>query len=284
MEDEKTTEQVEAEEETTEVETEADTEEATESESTEEESEEVEETEDDINLDELKYDEDGNIIIPDDIDNEDASADESDTKNADSSTNADEKDLEISRLREELEELKSQSKDTLQKLGIETDDVMEGLAELAAETTDQTTDEYKADRAKKRSAEREAEAKRIADFEALAAKDLAELQEYYPETKAYKHIKDMPPDVLKEFAANRNLGLSAKKAYAAANVDGIRNTAAEAGKRKATNDNKAHLQSMHSKGGAKTGTYISAKEMNVWRGMFPNKTDREIVALYKKTL
>lgn len=285
MEDEiQTTEQVEVEEEAAEVETETETEEETTSESTEEESEEVEETEDDINLDELKYDDEGNIIIPDEIDNEDASKDETDTDDVEPSKTVDEKDLEISRLRERLADLESQSKDTLKKLGIETDDVMEGLAELAAETADQTTEEYKADRAKQRTAEREAEAKRIADFEALAAKDLAELQEYYPETKAYKNIKDMPPDVLKEFAANRNLGLSAKKAYAAANVDGIRNSAAEAGKRKATNQSKAHLQSSNPKGGAKTGTYISAKEMNAWRDMFPNKSDKEIIAIYKKTL
>ena len=285
MEDEiQTTEQVEVEEEAAEVGTETETEEETTSESTEEESEEVEETEDDINLDELKYDDEGNIIIPDEIDNEDASKDETDTDVVEPSKTVDEKDLEISRLRERLADLESQSKDTLKKLGMETDDVMEGLAALAAETADQTTEEYKADRAKQRTAEREAEAKRIADFEALAAKDLAELQEYYPETKAYKNINDMPPDVLKEFAANRNLGLSAKKAYAAANVDGIRNSAAEAGKRKATNQSKAHLQSSNPKGGAKTGTYISAKEMNAWRDMFPNKSDKEIIAIYKKTL
>lgn len=245
-----------------------------------------EQLDEDLDLDDLEYDEDGNIIIPDGIDKESTSTDADDESGADTASNAtsDERDDEINRLREELAELKSQGKDTLKKLGINTEDVMEGLAELAAESSDLSTEEYKAERAKARADEREAEAKRIADFETLAAKDLAELQEYYPETKAYKHVKDMPEDVLKKFAANRNLGLPAKEAYAAANVEGIRNSAAQAAKRKAMNDNKAHLQSSHPKGGAKNGTYIPKKDMDMWRGMFPEKSDREIVALYKKTL
>ena len=238
-----------------------------------------------FDIDSLEYDEDGNIIIPDDIDNEDASdegEDKADEESADDSP--ENNDDELARLREELEELKSQSKDTLKKLGIDNEDVMEGLAELAAESSDLTLDEYKTKRADERAKEREAQTKRVSEFEALAASDLAELKAYYPETKEYKHVKDMPDEILKKFANYRNLGLPAREAYAAANPEGIRAGAAESAARKAKNDSKAHLKTSQPKGGRREGTYIPRSEMGTWRSMFPGKSDREIVALYKKTL
>lgn len=275
---------VEATEEVTEV---TENEEAVSEEETEETTEGTEESaevvEDGFDLDNVDFDEDGNIIIPDEIEDEEASKEGEDKEDEEPTEDVPESD-ELIKLREELEELKSQSKDTLKKLGIETDDVMEGLAELAAESSDQTVDEYKTKRADERAKEREAQTKRISEFETLAAKDLAELQAYYPETKGYKHVKDMPTEILKKFANYRNLGLPAKEAYAAANPDGIRAGAAESAARKAKNDSKAHLKTSQPKGGRRGGTYIPRSEMDTWRSMFPGKSDREIVALYKKTL
>ena len=229
--------------------------------------------------DDFAYDEGGNIIIPDEID-EGSPSDEGKEENA----APDARDVELQRLREELDDLRSQSKDTLKKLGIETEDVMDGLASLAAESADETKEEYLAKRATARTAEREAQAKRVAEFEELAAKDLAELQQIYPETKGYKHVRDMPEEVLEKFARNRNLGLPAKEAYAAANIDGIRSGAVQAGHRRAMNDSKAHLQASTPKSAKGSGIHIPAKEMEMWRGMFPYKSDKEIAALYKKTL
>ena len=229
--------------------------------------------------DDFAYDEDGDIIIPDEID-EGSPSDEGKEENA----APDARDVELQRLKEELDDLRSQSKDTLKKLGIETEDVMDGLASLAAESADETKEEYLAKRATARTAEREAQAKRVAEFEELAAKDLAELQQIYPETKGYKHVRDMPEEVLEKFARNRNLGLPAKEAYAAANIDGIRSGAVQAGHRRAMNDSKAHLQASNPKSAKGSGIHIPAKEMEMWRGMFPYKSDKEIAALYKKTL
>ena len=94
----------------------------------------------------------------------------------------------------------------------------------------------------------------------------------------------MPVEVYKKFSRNRNLGLPAKEAYAAANIDGIRSGATAFGKRQGMNDSKAHLQSSKPKANSRSALRISAKEMETWRGMFPGKSDKEIAALYKKTL
>lgn len=236
----------------------------------------------------FEFDENGDVVIPEDRDEEEIEKEE--TSDAapgggeEPEAEPDERDAELLRLRGELEDLRSQTRDTLKKLGVTTDDVMDGLAQIAAESADMTAEDYKKQRAEERKAEIEAEAKRIADFEALAAKDLAELQEIYPETKAYNHVRDMPEEVLKKFARNRNLGLPAKEAYAAANIDGIRSGATATGKRQAMNDSKAHLLSSKPKANSSSALRIPAKEMDMWRGMFPGKSDKEIAALYRKTL
>lgn len=250
------------------------------------EEEDLESEEDDdkaYDVDELEYDENGDVIIPEDIDEEDASKEGEDKEDEEPTKTAPDGDDELSRLREELERLKSQSKDTLKKLGIEKDDVMEGLAELAAETEDMTTEEYLEKRQKEYDAEKAERQKKVEEFEALAAADLTVLKQNFPETKGYKHIKDMPAEVLKKFADYRNKGVPAKEAYAAANVDGIRAGVATSAKKSVKNDSKSHLRSSQPKGGRNNGTYITQREMNMWREMFPNKSDREIVALYKKT-
>ena len=258
----------------------------------EEEDLESEEDEDKaFDVDELEYDENGDVIIPEDIDDEDPSAEDGEesagdgkAKGASAEEAPDGKDAEIASLKEKLAALESQSKDTLKKLGIEKDDVMEGLADLAAETEDMTTEEYLEKRQKEYEAEKAERQKKVEEFEALAAADLTVLKQNFPETKGYKHIKDMPAEVLKKFADYRNKGVPAKEAYAAANVDGIRAGVATSAKKSVKNDSKSHLRSSQPKGGRNnSGTYITQKEMNMWREMFPNKSDREIVALYKKT-
>lgn len=243
----------------------------------------AEEETEDADEDVFEYDENGDLIIPEGIDagstsNEDTAEEEN------PAAEPDPRDAELISLREELEALRSQSKDTLKKLGVDTEDVMDGLAQVAAESADIPKDEYKQQREEARKAEIAAEAKRISDFETLAAKDLAELKEIYPETKAYKHVRDMPDEVLKKFAHNRNLGLGAKEAYAAANIDGIRSGAAATGKRQAMNESKAHLQASSPKSAGQNTVRIPAKDMEMWRGMFPNKSVKELAALYKKTL
>ncbi len=260
-------------------------EEAAEAETENEEAEAQPASDEEMDLDALEFDEEGNIIIPEGIEEEETSKTEEPTSEGEKAPPAqDEKDLEIRRLRDELADLKSQGRDTLKRLGVETEDVMDGLASVAAETADIPREKYDKERAEVRRAEREAEAKRFADFETLAAKDLAELQSFYPETKSYKHVREMPADVLAKFAANRNLGLPAKEAYAAANPDGIRKGAAEIAKKQAMNDTKAHLRSSApKKGSSHESIRMTRAEYEMWHDMFPDKSDKELVALYKKT-
>lgn len=224
-----------------------------------------------FNVDDLEYDENGDIIIPEDEEVKEEISEEEETPKVD------ERDAKIKDLEERLAELTSQSKDTLKKLGIENEDVLRGLADLAAETDGVSTEEYLA---KKAEVARAAIAEQT-EFEKVFAADLAELQAKYPETKAYKHIKDMPKEILDEFAKNRDLGLSAVKAYAAANPDGIRESAVASVK--AAKNGKEHLQSSVPKGSKTTAIKMTRSELNEWRGLFPGKSDKEIVALYRKT-
>ena len=112
--------------------------------------------------DEFEYDEDGNIIIPDVIDDgeeesedeeesstdtEDATEDDGDETDAaeepvkeDAAANADK--ARILDLEAYLKRLQAQGKDTLKALGVDTDDVLAGLAKLAAEAEGITPEEY----------------------------------------------------------------------------------------------------------------------------------------------
>lgn len=244
--------------------------------------EEPENDEGGFNIDDLEYDENGDIIIPDDT------AEESSGENVENEENeakedpvADERDEKIASLEKELSALREQSLDTLKKLGVDTSDAVDGLASLAAEAENLTKEEYLAKQAEARQKAQEAAIASQTEFEKVAAADLAELQANYPETKAYKHIKDMPKEILEKFARYRDLKLPAKDAYAAANPDGIRSQVATATKKQA--DGKAHLQSSIPKGAKNTAIKMTRSEINEWRGIFPGKSDKEIVALFRKT-
>ena len=246
---------------------------------------EAEEDAQELDLDALEYDADGNIIIPEEIEEEETSEDGAEPPDEGAEPPAeDERDVELRNLRTRLADLEAQGRDTLRRLGVDTEDVMKGLARVAAESADLPQEEYDAQRQAARVAEREAEAKRVADFEELAARDLAELQSFYPETKSYKHVRDMPAAVLQKFAANRNLGLTAKEAYAAANPEGIRSSAASIAKKQAMNESKAHLRpSVPKKGSSHESIRMTRAEYKMWKELFPDKNDKEIVALYRKT-
>lgn len=257
-----------------------------------EDSEEEKPEDEGVSIDDFEYDEDGNIINPEGIEDEEPStedakesaeeAKEPAAEKEDEKEEEDPRDALIRSLKEELLLLKTQGKDTLKALGVEKEDVLEGLAELAAEAEDVSTDEYLKKRDDLMKKARDAEAARLSEFEVLAAKDLAELQAEYPEAKKYKHVRDMPEKVLKKFAELRNKGVSAVDAYASANRDGIRSYAAKSAK-KATSNGKEHLQSSIPKASKSTAPKMTRADLEYWRGMFPKKSDKEIIAIYRKT-
>lgn len=256
----------------------------------------------------FEYDENGDIIIPDeddkdadnapdaDTDEEDADdpteQDETNAKVTDEATDAqevvepaspqqDEKDREIQNLRRELSALKSQSKDTLAKLGVEDGDIMAGLVKLAAEADEITPEEYLR---RKTERDRNAEAVRTLqtiEFEKKMKSDLAEVHAAYPETRAYDSVTKFPN--FAKFGQFRDKGLSPKEAYIAANPDTVRASVATATKRQSLNETKNHLKPVVSKQSKDNSITITKKEMSEYRELFPNMSDKEIMSLYRQT-
>lgn len=270
--------------------------------------------------DEFEYDEEGNIVIPEvDFEDEEDSEEEEDTdteedesknKNEDDAeeesadpdeepakeqekaeereekpeAKPDPRDARIKELEDKLRAIESQSKDTLKKLGKENvDNLVDGLAELAAEATGTPLKEYKEEREKELRAQLEEERQRNIAFEAKAQSDLKELHLAYPETQKYKHVRELPAEILQKFGKYRDLGLNAKEAYAAANPDGVRADVAASVKKQAMHDSKAHLQSTVPKSSKNDGVVMSKAELISWREMFPNMSDAEIKKLYKQS-
>lgn len=236
--------------------------------------------EDDV---EIEYDEDGNVLEGVADEDEDAPADESEAAsngtepvNARTDKHADEGGEDF---RAKYEALRRQTGDTLKKLGVTTEDPLEGLESLAADAEGLTLEEY---RSKKSEAERTERANNLLkqqEFAALAAQDLAALQSEFPETRAYKSLLDMPAEVRQEFGKLREKGLSPKQAYAAANVDGIRNTVAASVKKSTA---KGHLQTAVPKGAKDASFRMTRAQLEEARSIFPGYSDQKIIALYKQ--
>lgn len=267
-----------------------------------------EEADDDTEKDdEFKYDDDGNIIIPDVIEDEDQDEDgDDDTADTDDDTDdedegedgsddedketpkpvaepegKDEKDARIEALTKELDALKAQSADTLAKLGVKSDNVLEGLEKVAAESDDMSLDEY---RKKKAESQRDDAARKLlqqTEFEKKMLSDFAEIQREFPETRGLKSLREI--ENLAKFGRFRDLGLSPKEAYAAANPDSVRKSVAAATKQQSLNETKAHLKSAVPAGSKDDGIAISKKELREWRDLFPNLSDKEISKLYRES-
>ena len=267
-----------------------------------------EETDDDTEKDdEFEYDDDGNIIIPDVIEDEDQDEDgDDDAADTDDDTDdedegddgsddedkepkepeakpegKDEKDAQIESLKKELDALKAQSADTLAKLGVKSDNVLEGLEKVAAESDDMSLDEY---RKKKAESQRDDAARKLyqqAEFEKKMQSDFAEIQREFPETRGLKSLREI--ENLAKFGRFRDLGLSPKEAYAAANPDSVRKSVAAATKQQSLNETKAHLKSAVPAGSKDDGIAISKKELREWRDLFPNLSDKEISRLYRES-
>ena len=267
-----------------------------------------EETDDDTEKDdEFEYDDDGNIIIPDVIEDEDQDEDgDDDAADTDDDTDdedegddgsddedketpkpetqpegKDEKDAQIEALTKELDALKAQSADTLAKLGVKSDNVLEGLEKVAAESDDMSLDEY---RKKKAESQRDDAARKLlqqTEFEKKMLSDFAEIQREFPETRGMKSLREI--ENLAKFGRFRDLGLSPKEAYAAANPDSVRKSVAAATKQQSLNETKAHLKSAVPAGSKDDGIAISKKELREWRDLFPNLSDKEISRLYRES-
>ncbi len=179
----------------------------------------------------------------------------------------------------ELAILKAQVKDTLDKLGVGELGIDAGLIKLAAEADDISPEEYVRRRDE---GIRRAEARRVAQaaaFEQKARADLTEVQAAYPETKAYASVRDLPN--FAKFGEFRDKGLTPKEAYIAANPDRVREQVAEAVRQKSMSSGKEHLRSAVSKESKDTSITMTRRQMAEYRELFPDKSDREIMALHR---
>ncbi len=253
--------------------------------------------------DEFEYDEEGNIIIPDVVEDDERDAEgdgeenpeteqddssEQQTDDADEGQKTDpekpaedERDKRIAELERENKALKSQGKETLKKLGVETDDVLAGFEKLAAEADDIPVEEYRKKRAESARDEEARQLLQRTEFEKKMKADLEELQRFYPETKKLTAITQVQN--FAEFGRLRDMGLSPKQAYAAANADGVRDSVAAAVKQQSLNETKQHLQSAVPQKAKGDTITMTRKELLEWRDLFPDKSDKEIIALYRNS-
>lgn len=195
----------------------------------------------------------------------------------------DEKDKRIAALEKKYAALEKQSKETMKKLGVKnTDDAMAALEQLAAETDEMPVDEYRRQKAEAERAEEATNFMKRTAFEQKMRDDLKEVQEAFPEAKAYKSVMDFPN--IRKFGEFRDKGLSPKEAYIASHPDAVRQSVAASVKQQSLNDTKSHLKSAVPKG-SKDNTVTMPKEtLREWRDMFPKLSDKEIVKLYKESL
>ncbi len=253
--------------------------------------------------DEFEYDDDGNIIIPDvvdedeeveeeeeavDEDEQDENEEENEDEGSDDSEEVvepanepDEKDKKIAELQSQLDAFKKQGKATLSKLGVETDDVMSGFEQLEAEADGLSIEEFKKNKAQTERTDEALKMLQRAEFEKKMKADLAEVQAAYPETKKYSSIDKI--ENFDKFGKFRDMGLSPKEAYAAANPDGVRQSVADAVKQKSLNNTKDHLKSAVPKGSKDDSLKMPKSTLAEWRDLFPDKSDKEIIALFKQS-
>lgn len=106
------------------------------------------------------------------------------------------------------------------------------------------------------------------DYAAIAAADLVELKEQFPELSEYEDITEIDNPL--RYAALRDLGLTPREAYLATN------------ERHRRIDNRAHLSTAVPKGAGVPRGGMSREELYRARELFGNMSDAELHSLYRK--
>ena len=248
-------------------------------------------------LEDVQYDDEGNVIIPDEddetSDEDGAGADDADTiddgeKAEGNTTSESDRIAELEKqLAEERNKNTKQSKqgiEILKKLGFEGDTFEEALAKAGAEADDTSVEEFLKKQKEEADQEEANELLKRTKFEQLKKADLDELKPVFPNVEDIKALDDLEKmENFKRFGELRDLGLSVEEAYRAANPRAIEKKVVESTKQHNLNATKDHLKSNVPKGTRDTYVRMSHEEMEIFRDAFPNKTDAEILALYKQT-
>ena len=225
----------------------------------------------------LEYDEEGNVITAEDDDETGAEPQGEEVSTPTENRNTEEFD----KLKKQFDDREALLKDALKSLGIDENDIDRGLAQLMADSEGITVDEFIKKRTEAKKAE---EAKKLYEtmlMEKMIEADLKELHTLFPETKDITSLENVPN--CKRYAELRDMGLSVKEAYNAANPEARRTAVANSVKQQAINASKAHLRSNVPIAAKDTSVKITRAEMAQMRDLFPDKSDKELVALYKKT-
>lgn len=247
--------------------------------------EEVEETfedEEDVELtddEELEYDEDGNVIESESEDNEAAAqVEERETNITDTIPNIPGVVDDPNAKQTEREAI---IKDALKAMGIDFKDIDDGLIQLAADAKGETVEQYTKNRIEARKNEEAQRVYREVILARMAASDMNELHSIFPETKTISKFEEIPN--CRRYAQLRDLGLSVKEAYSAANPEARTEAITNSVKQQTINASKSHLKSNVPIASKDTSIKISRADMEQMRDLFPDKSDKELVALYKKT-
>lgn len=245
---------------------------------------------DDTDADDLDddYGEDPEEEDPDDDPAGDAD-DDADAADDEADSALSSEDDKVSRLERELEKYKKLGRRALDALGVESDDVITGFEQLAADVAGKSLEEHRRDTEKQDAEDKERaefdeykRKKANLAFEKKALADLAEIQKECPETKKYKHFSEMPNSKrYAELMATEKM--TPVEAYLASHPRESRQGIVEATKQQSLNDTKRHLKSaVPNNGGSGDPAYISKSEMRRYREMFPEMSDTEIRALHKR--
>jgi hypothetical protein len=242
---------------------------------------ETEETEtEEAEEEELEYDDDGNVILDEKSEETETEAQEEDTNRNDPSED-EKKDDDYTKLRKQFDDREQLLKTALKAMGIDDKDVDSGLIRLAADAEGVTPEEFKKQIETARKDEEIQRVYRQVMLDRMIQADLEQLHAEFPETKGITKLEDIPN--CRRFAQLRDLGLTAKEAYTAANPTARREAIASSVKQQATNASKAHLRSNVPIASKDTSVKIPRSEMEEYRELFPDMSDKDIVALYKKT-
>lgn len=223
----------------------------------------------------LEYDEDGNVIESNESDDNNAAAQDEERE-----TNPPEVP-DAPHTEQAYDEREAMIRDLLKAMGVEAENIDDGLAQLTADTKGVSVESYKKDLKNARQVEEAQEMYRKAMLQRMIDSDMKELHSLFPETKTVTKFEELPN--ARRYAELRDMGLNPKEAYSAANPDARREAVAASVKQQAINASKSHLKSNVPIGAKDTSVKISRGEMEMYREMFPNKSDKEILALYKKT-
>lgn len=155
------------------------------------------------------------------------------------------------------------------------EDPVKALKKLTAEALGITEEEYN----RQEVAEREERAR----WEKQAKADIEAIHQAFPETKIYKRLEDLPNKF--EFAKlmdDPEKKLTAVAAFAASHTDIVVAHGKQIGKKPSNLDGtKSHIRSSVPKGARDNGAGMSQRDLEGYRDMFPDLSDREIQKLYK---